>query len=681
MDLNKGPAVGNSTQPTVLQGDSGPAQAGILWSANFDGYANGMQLHGVDGWKGWDNNPAFGAVVSNAQSLSNPHSVDIKLASDLVRVYNYGVGTGTQYIYTAWIFVPTAHTGQTYFLIQNRYNDGGPYNWSVQVGFNSTDGLIHADVGGSGGYTLPFDSGVWREIRVEIDFILDQVSVYYNNIILNAPYSWTKGVFGADTDGLLQIGSVDLYANNTPSVYYDDLSVDLLPEPTGSCCDDDTTNCADDQIWINCQNDRFTRGVDCADLAIACGDYPDTCTRPGTITLDGTGFGMVTVDNTQATVDATDPFLCDPGAGQGDATVWYRFTAHSNFTRVRTCGSAVRDTAVALYDDESCDFLLHIACGDDSCGARGRMGEACGNTTPGQTYLIQASTVGGVPRGDIEIVVESYDISCPAVTTGACCSVDACRELTPADCFTLGGYYAGDGTLCIDDPCPSCDADCQQGESPENETCGTDDNGGCNRTPPQFTPLAVGETVCGVSWSSEGGTRDTDWFRIVAPETGELIIETTCDFPFVTGWVAYAQNEGSGDCADVGTVVSPAGFGGAGQTVRVPRMVEAGKIYWGFVAAPFNTDLPCCSGDNNYTITLLPPGCVRNPDWVCDGDVDGNGAVNPVDQGLVQAAFGSQDPDDLCQYDIDCNGVINPVDSGLVQSLFGTCNPPRDPCD
>jgi hypothetical protein len=73
--------------------------------------------------------------------------------------------------------------------------------------------------------------------------------------------------------------------------------------------------------------------------------------------------------------------------------------------------------------------------------------------------------------------------------------------------------------------------------------------------------------------------------------------------------------------------------------------------------------------------------CVRDPEWACDGDVDGNGVVNPVDQGLVQSKFGSLDEQDLCNYDIDCNGVINPVDSGLVQSLFGTCNPPRDPCD
>jgi hypothetical protein len=63
--------------------------------------------------------------------------------------------------------------------------------------------------------------------------------------------------------------------------------------------------------------------------------------------------------------------------------------------------------------------------------------------------------------------------------------------------------------------------------------------------------------------------------------------------------------------------------------------------------------------------------------------VDGNGAVNPVDYGLVQGAFcmeGDCDPNDLCQYDLDCNGAINPVDAGIVQSLFGVCEEPRDVC-
>ncbi len=71
---------------------------------------------------------------------------------------------------------------------------------------------------------------------------------------------------------------------------------------------------------------------------------------------------------------------------------------------------------------------------------------------------------------------------------------------------------------------------------------------------------------------------------------------------------------------------------------------------------------------------------MRDPAWRCDGDVDGDGQVNPVDSGLVQAAFGSMDEQDVCNYDVDCDGQINPVDSGIVQSLFGTCEAPRDVC-
>jgi hypothetical protein len=72
--------------------------------------------------------------------------------------------------------------------------------------------------------------------------------------------------------------------------------------------------------------------------------------------------------------------------------------------------------------------------------------------------------------------------------------------------------------------------------------------------------------------------------------------------------------------------------------------------------------------------------CVRDPEWLCDGDVDGDGQVNPVDAGLVQAAFGSDDEQSLCNYDLDCDGQINPVDAGIVQSLFGTCAAPRGVC-
>ena len=73
-------------------------------------------------------------------------------------------------------------------------------------------------------------------------------------------------------------------------------------------------------------------------------------------------------------------------------------------------------------------------------------------------------------------------------------------------------------------------------------------------------------------------------------------------------------------------------------------------------------------------------GCTRNPEWICDGDVDGDGQVNPVDSGVVQSNFGNTTDQALCNYDFDCDGQINPVDSGIVQSLFGMCEEPRDVC-
>jgi hypothetical protein len=99
------------------------------------------------------------------------------------------------------------------------------------------------------------------------------------------------------------------------------------------------------------------------------------------------------------------------------------------------------------------------------------------------------------------------------------------------------------------------------------------------------------------------------------------------------------------------------------------------------VPAP-NTDFVAVAGGSYHSLGLTgeAPLCVHDPEWLCDGDVDGDGQVNPVDAGLVQAAFGSLDEQDVCNYDVDCDGQINPVDAGIVQSLFGTCDPPRDVC-
>jgi uncharacterized repeat protein (TIGR01451 family) len=103
----------------------------------------------------------------------------------------------------------------------NDYNDGGPYNWSTVVDFNSGSGLMVDN--GLSGASQPYITDQWVEIRVEIDLDNDTQDFYYNGALFYSG-TWTGHVSGG---GSLIIEAVDLYANNATSVYYDDLS--LLP--------------------------------------------------------------------------------------------------------------------------------------------------------------------------------------------------------------------------------------------------------------------------------------------------------------------------------------------------------------------------------------------------------------------------------------------------------------------
>jgi len=62
------------------------------------------------------------------------------------------------------------------------------------------------------------------EIRVEIDLDIDQQTFFYGNDLLFRG-SWTDGMSGG---GSLNIAAVDLFANSTTEVYYDDISLGQL---------------------------------------------------------------------------------------------------------------------------------------------------------------------------------------------------------------------------------------------------------------------------------------------------------------------------------------------------------------------------------------------------------------------------------------------------------------------
>jgi hypothetical protein len=195
------------------------ASTDIFWEDNFDSYPLGP-LHGLGGWESWDNDPATTGYVTNNQSHSPSNSVEIAwfsgVSADIIQPFS-GVSSGNWNI-TAWQYVPSDMEGESWFILLNTYNHGGPYHWSTQLVVSATSGRI-SDVDNPDDW-LPLITDDWAEIRVEIDFESDIQTAYYDGEFL-LEKSWTEGV---QPGGLKNLACVDLWAHTSTStsIYYDD---------------------------------------------------------------------------------------------------------------------------------------------------------------------------------------------------------------------------------------------------------------------------------------------------------------------------------------------------------------------------------------------------------------------------------------------------------------------------
>jgi hypothetical protein len=210
------------------------------WFEDVDFYETGGGLHGQYGWKGWDNNPAADGWVTEAQAYSNFKAADIVDSSDLVHEFaNYTFG---QWAFTAWAYVPSDFVSGcdpsgncgSYFILLNTYQDGGPYQWSVQLHADSVTQSFIRDQQVPA--ALPLVTDQWVQIKVLIDLDADVYRVFYDGEELGAAASWSAGVYGGG-GGALDIAALDLFANGSTSVYWDDIS--LVPAyPVGDLnCD------------------------------------------------------------------------------------------------------------------------------------------------------------------------------------------------------------------------------------------------------------------------------------------------------------------------------------------------------------------------------------------------------------------------------------------------------------
>lgn len=265
----------------------------VFWEDNFDSYDEGQDLHGVGGWKGWDNVPAATAYVTADQALSSPHSVDILEVTDLVHEY---VATSGEWTYTAWQYIPDEFIGQSYFILLSDYIDGGPNTWAVQLNFWEDSQIVESQFDGA---ELPLITGKWVEIRVEIDLDGDWMEIFYDGDLL-VEKEWSATVQNTG-GGPLVISAVDLFANSASSVYYDDMS--LVGEATGPDLD-----CEGDLDWVDVTTGETVTGSFTVENIGATGSelnweiesYPDWGTS-WTFTPDsGTGLkpedGTVTIN-------------------------------------------------------------------------------------------------------------------------------------------------------------------------------------------------------------------------------------------------------------------------------------------------------------------------------------------------------------------------------------------------
>ena len=197
-------------------------------SEDFDSYPDGFLLTGVNGWSGWDDVAGTVARVTSDQSRSAPHSIEINAGDDPVQQY-LGAFCEGQYVFTIYQYIPSQMVGLSYFIMLNTYdNTGGPKNWSVQVNFDNSTGVVHDD--GPGNAELPIINDEWVEIRLEIDLDTDFYSFFYGGTLLYSGI-WSDHISG---DGKRVIDVVDLFANTATPVYYDDLS--LVPVNGGPPC-------------------------------------------------------------------------------------------------------------------------------------------------------------------------------------------------------------------------------------------------------------------------------------------------------------------------------------------------------------------------------------------------------------------------------------------------------------
>ena len=182
---------------------------------DFEGYAPGEAVIGLNGWAGWlgADDPA---TVTDTRAYSGKNSLRIGPGSDLVQQLDITSGV---WQLTAMQYVPSGSQGKTYFNLLDNYTPGpeeAELHWSGQVRFNMSDGEAVAD---KGNLTASLITDQWVELKMIIDVDNRLVDTFYGDTQIHNGRFWGEG-----NDWEPALAVIDLFHSGTSSpVYWDAL--------------------------------------------------------------------------------------------------------------------------------------------------------------------------------------------------------------------------------------------------------------------------------------------------------------------------------------------------------------------------------------------------------------------------------------------------------------------------
>ncbi|MBM4112175.1 MAG: hypothetical protein FJ253_02200 [Phycisphaerae bacterium] len=253
---------------------------------SFEAYEDLAELDERGGWRGWDDNPMAVGMVRSEVVRSGERALEISLGAD--QVHEYCSTDASLWSLSMWQFVPENFTNNgagpfagSYIVVLNRYEPGihAESDWSVQIQVDGTANLLKVFHGqGIDTVQVPLIRDRWVKIKSLIDLDEDWTRVYYDDALI-AEYPWTGGVLGGG-EGAAGVAAVDLFANGSSSIFYDDL-IFAVVEPEPPCMPAD----------LDC--DGFVNGSDLGALLGDWGSNDSPADLDGNGIVDGGDLGVL----------------------------------------------------------------------------------------------------------------------------------------------------------------------------------------------------------------------------------------------------------------------------------------------------------------------------------------------------------------------------------------------------